>query len=99
VQKRLLVQRPARSSWEEPIKRLIGVLERILGYEGSSGYDPEGMIFRWRRERRLSGDRLVGCSDCPKRLPRREMVEATEGHESRTWFSSGSCHAGLGLLR
>ena len=37
-------QRPARYSWEEPIKRLIWVLERILGYDGSSGYDPEGMI-------------------------------------------------------
>ena len=35
---------PARSSWEEPIKRVIGVLERILGHEGNSGYDPEGMI-------------------------------------------------------
>jgi hypothetical protein len=38
------LQRPARFSWEEPIKRVIGVLERILGLEGSSGYDPEGMI-------------------------------------------------------
>jgi len=28
----------------EPIKRVIGVLERILGLEGSSGYDPERMI-------------------------------------------------------
>jgi len=44
VQKRLLVQRPARSSWEEPIKRVIGVPERILGHEGRSGNDPEGMI-------------------------------------------------------
>jgi hypothetical protein len=33
-------QRPARSSWEEPIKRLIGVIERILGHEGSPGYAP-----------------------------------------------------------
>jgi hypothetical protein len=38
------VQRPARSSWEEPIKRVIGVLERILVHDGSSGYDPERMI-------------------------------------------------------
>jgi hypothetical protein len=38
------VQRAARSSWEEPIKRVIGMLERILWLEGNSGYDPEGMI-------------------------------------------------------
>ena len=44
VQKRLLVQRPAMSMGDEPIKRVIGVLERILVHEGSSGYDPEGMI-------------------------------------------------------
>jgi hypothetical protein len=47
VQQRIFVQRlqrPARSSWDEPMKRVIGVLERILAHEGSSGYDPEGMI-------------------------------------------------------
>ena len=58
------------------------------------GYDPEGMTLGWRRQW-LLGDRLVECSDCPKRLPRREMVEVTEQRESLTWYSSGSCPAGL----
>jgi hypothetical protein len=73
----------------ESVKRVIEVLERILGHERSPGYDPEGMILGWRRQRRLLGDRWVGCSDCPKRLPRREMVELTEEHESLTWFQQG----------
>jgi hypothetical protein len=60
------------------------------------------MNLGWGRERRLSGDRSVGCSDCPKWLPGREMVEVTEEHESLTWFPGDllcrECARGHGIL-
>jgi hypothetical protein len=44
----------------------------------------------------------VGCSDCPKWLPGREMVEVTEEHESLTWFPGDllcrECARGHGIL-
>jgi hypothetical protein len=69
----------------------------------SHGYAPEGIILGWGKQRRLLGERLVGCSDCPKRPPVREMVEVTEEHESLTWFPGHLLHyeraRGHGILQ
>ena len=71
---------------DEPIKRVVGVIEWLQKHENDEDFDPEVMLVQWARKRgagpfRKKSEeypRMPSCEGCSERHPLKALVEVGE---------------------
>ncbi len=98
---------------DEPIKRVVGVVEWLQKHENDEDFDPEAMLIRWarkrgagpfRKEKREEFPRMTACEGCSERRPLKELVEVNEENSNGGMHPPGTllcapCADGMGVER